>query len=79
MLSAACRQPDRAPRTGHPGPIDSLRRVGIPSLAENQLMLPARLLLIVGTIGALGLAGMLSAQQSKPAAPMQIAKVKAGV
>jgi cyclase len=42
-------------------------------------MHPARLLLIVGTIGALGLAGGLSAQQSKPAAPMKIEKVKDGL
>jgi glyoxylase-like metal-dependent hydrolase (beta-lactamase superfamily II) len=42
-------------------------------------MHPARLLLILGTIGSLGLAGVLSAQQAKPAAPMQIEKVKDGL
>jgi glyoxylase-like metal-dependent hydrolase (beta-lactamase superfamily II) len=42
-------------------------------------MHPARLLLIVGTIGALGLATALSAQQTKPAAPMQIEKVREGL
>lgn len=39
----------------------------------------ARLLLVVGTIGALGLAGVLSAQQAKPAVPMKIEKVKDGL
>src|SRR4030095_4536908 len=38
-------------------------------------MRPARLVLIVTTLTALALAGVLSAQQ-KPAAPMQIEKVK---
>ena len=42
-------------------------------------MHPARLLLIAGTIGALSVAGMLSAQQEKPAAPMKIEKVKDGL
>jgi cyclase len=42
-------------------------------------MRPARLTLIFGTIGALSLAGVMSAQQAKPAAPMQIEKVKDGL
>jgi cyclase len=42
-------------------------------------MRPARLMIVVGTIAALGLASVMSAQQAKPAAPMQIEKVKDGL
>ena len=42
-------------------------------------MRPARLLLAIGTIAALSLAGVMSAQQAKPAMPMQIEKVKDGL
>lgn len=42
-------------------------------------MHPARLLLVIGTLGALSLATALSAQQAKPAAPMKIEKVKDGL
>ena len=42
-------------------------------------MRPARSMLVVGTVAALGLAGVLSAQQAKPAAPMKIEKVKDGL
>ena len=38
-------------------------------------MRPARLVLVVTTVAALALAALLSAQQSKPAKPMQIEKV----
>jgi glyoxylase-like metal-dependent hydrolase (beta-lactamase superfamily II) len=43
------------------------------------MMHPARLTLLVGTIGALSLAAVISAQQEKPAAPMQVEKVKDGL
>ena len=43
------------------------------------MMRPARLTLVLGTIGALSLAALMSAQQEKPAAPMQIEKVKDGL
>ena len=42
-------------------------------------MRPARLVLVTTTIAALALAGLLSAQQTKPAKPMQIEKVKEGL
>ncbi len=42
-------------------------------------MRPARLVLTVTTVAALALAGVLSAQQAKPAKPMQIEKVKDGL
>ena len=41
-------------------------------------MRSARLALVVLTVGALTLAGVLSAQQPKPAKPMQLEKVKDG-
>lgn len=42
-------------------------------------MRPARLLLVVTTFAALALVGVLSAQQIKPAKPMQIEKVRDGL
>jgi cyclase len=39
-------------------------------------MRPARLVLFVSTLGAVALAGVLSGQQKKPAAPMTVEKVK---
>ena len=42
-------------------------------------MRSARFALVVMTVGALTLAGVLSAQQPKPAKPMQIEKVKDGL
>ena len=42
-------------------------------------MRSARFALVVLTVGALTLAGVLSAQQPKPAKPMQIEKVKDGL
>jgi glyoxylase-like metal-dependent hydrolase (beta-lactamase superfamily II) len=43
------------------------------------MMRPARLVLGVTTIAALALAGVMSAQQTQPAKPMQIEKVKDGL
>ena len=42
-------------------------------------MRPARVALVGGSIAAMVLAGVVSAQQAKPAAPMQIEKVKDGL
>ena len=42
-------------------------------------MRSARFALVVMTVGALTLAGVLSAQQPKPAKPMQLEKVKDGL
>ena len=42
-------------------------------------MRSARLVLVVTTVAGLALAGVLSAQQTKPAMPMQIEKVKDGL
>jgi glyoxylase-like metal-dependent hydrolase (beta-lactamase superfamily II) len=39
-------------------------------------MRPARVVLLVSTVGAVALAGVLSGQQKKPAAPMTVEKVK---
>src|SRR5687768_18575537 len=49
------------------------------SLAEGDDMRSARFALVVMTAAALTLAGVLSAQQPKPAKPMQIEKVKDGL
>lgn len=49
------------------------------SSAEEAMMRPARLLLVVTTFAALALVGVLSAQQIKPAKPMQMEKVKDGL
>src|SRR5688572_17125147 len=43
------------------------------------MMRPARLTLVLGTIGALSIAALMSAQQEKPAAPMQIEKTLIGI
>jgi cyclase len=43
------------------------------------MMRSARFTLVLGTIGAFCLAGVMSARQAKPAAPMQIEKVKDGL
>jgi glyoxylase-like metal-dependent hydrolase (beta-lactamase superfamily II) len=39
-------------------------------------MRPARVVLLISTVGAVALAGVLSGQQKKPAAPMTVEKVK---
>jgi cyclase len=56
--------------------VDTSPAAGCIVPAKETFMRSARVVLVVATVGALALVGILSAQQAKPEAPIRIEKVK---